>query len=336
MVNANDNDLVEVKSIEDPGLDLFDVGEPAPPADATSPAPVQPGAESQPPQAEAPPAPPPAPQLPAWLADLTPEERGAVIASGLQALTPEQLVQMEPVRELLGQAQNYAASQASEYQRQQAEQNQRNQFALQRANAFESELAQFAPADYDLRPSLDNYTLAVQQDYHGYLAGQVQKGILDGFARLGISPQNLPPQLVARVGQARDYNGVVQAYVDAAADRAFELGRIKERNDSGTRSQADETALRARIRNEVLGQLSKDGKLAIGKDDDSGYFAQLQTESTPPSLSGSPVPVSSELDDAEVLAALADPDAYDRLMSDPAKAKAFNKAMAGELARGAN
>jgi len=334
LVPDNDNDLVEVKGIEVPeGLDLFDVGEPAPAAVTTSPdAAPAPGPEAQPPQAVA----PPAPAAPAWLQDIPEAERAQVLASGLQSLTAEQLLQMEPVRELLGQAQNYAAYQAAELSRQQNEQNQRQQQLMADANAFVGELEQYVPGDFNLRQHTDNYTLAVQQDYHGFLAGQIQKGILDGLARLGLSPQNLPPTLVAQVNQARSYDGVVKAYVDAAADRAFEMGRLKERNDSGSRSQADETALRARIRNEVLGQLNKDGKLSIGKDDDQNYFAQLQTESTPPSLSGSPVPVSSELDDAEVLAALADPDAYDRLMSDPAKAKAFNKAMAGELARGAN
>lgn len=186
-------------------------------------------------------------------------------------------MQLEPVRELLGQAQNLAAAQTANQQRQDFEQQQRQQVLMQEASAFKQDLARYVPLEsgIDIDKRTDDFTLAVQQDYHTFLAGRVQKGILDGFARLGLSPQNLPPTLVARVGQARDYDQVVQAYVDAAADRGFELGRLKERNDTGTRSKADETALRARIRNEVLGQLSKDGKVGLGQDD-SGYFAQLQ------------------------------------------------------------
>ena len=328
MVPDNDSDLVEVKGIEVPeGLDLFDVADPAPPPQAEAPS------SGVPAEPEALP-PPAVPSAPAWLTDIPEAERAAVIASGLSTLSPEALLSLEPVRELLGQAQNLTAAQMAEQNRHQNEQAVRQQNLYTEANAFKQDLASWVPPEsgIDIDQRTDNFTLAVQQDYHQFLTGQLQNGILAGFARLGLGPQNLPPSLVAQVGAARGYDGVVKAYVDAAADRGFELGRLKERNDSGTRTKADETALRARIRNEVLGQLSKENKVSLGQDE-SGYFAQLQAGSTPPSLSGTPVPASSELDDAEVLAALADPDAYDRLMSDPAKARAFNKAMAGEMAR---
>ena len=319
-----------MKEIEaTPGLDLFDLGvSPLPSADVTGGPPAPLG--EPPPASPGPPPERPGPQLPAWLSDIPEGERAQVIGSGLSALSVEQLLQLEPVRELLGQAQNLAATQAANQQRQNQAQEQRQQYLMQEAQGFEQALSPFVPDDFGLRERTDNYTLAVQQDYHQYLAGQVQKGILDNFSHLGI--QSLPPSLTAQVGAARSYDEVVKAYMDTAAERGFELGRIKERNDSGSRSRADELALRARTRNEVLGQLAKEGRVALGQDD-QGYFAQLQAESTPPPLSGAPVSGSADLDDDEVRAALADPDAYERLMGDPIKARAFNKAMAGEMAR---
>lgn len=331
----NDTDSVEMKGIEVPeGLDLFDVAE-APAVTATpAGAPPETEPEGTPPQADTTPQSPPvqSPNIPAWLADIPEAERAGVIASGLASLSLEERLKLDPVRELVGQVQTTTAAQVSQAQREQNEQYARDQQIANHAASLAERLAQWVPAEsgIDLQQETGSLAQVAQRAYHAQLAGKIEGGILSGFSRLGLGPQNLPPSLVASVNNAQDYGGVVKAYIDAAADRGFELGRLKERDDSGNRSKADETALRARMRNEILGQLGKEGRLSLGQDD-NGYYAQMAADNTPPSLSGTPVPVTGDLDQAEFDEAMRDPDAYDRLMSDPAKATALKKLMAGAL-----
>jgi len=320
--------------------DFFDVGDPAtvsqPPStpDAVQEPPADQAAQLQqavpPTPAPAPSDTPPAPQLPEWFAEIPEAERGAVIASALASMPIEQRAQLAPVAELMGHVRNLTAAQVQNQQTEVQREAERNSLLLAQANEFLTELTDWAPAGVDLRAKADQLTTTAQRVYHDAMANNIEQGLLRGLGRVGLGPNNLPQTLVAAVGNARDYGEVIRAYVDAAADAGFELGRVRARADTGQTSAADATAAKARAKNEALGELSKAGRIRIAQDAD-GYFAQLLNQ-TPASLDGTPAGSGTEIDDAEFAEAVADADAYERLMKDPVKAAAFHKLMAGGMA----
>jgi len=265
------------------------------------------------------------------LAELPASDRASVLSAALATLPASERAQLAPVQELLG-ANTQLTAAAVQSQQQEVQQQQLRQNALvQHTAQFIDSLSQWGPAEVDVRGEADQLVSVAQRAYHDDITGRIEQGLLRGLARVGLGPNNLPPTLIARVNAAPDYGSVVQAYLDATAEAAFELGKIKNRSDNGESIKAEATAAKARARNEALGELAKEGRIRLQQDGE-GYLASL-LDATPPSLSGTPVASGpSEIDEAEFNEAMADPDAYERLMKDPVKAEALHKLMAGAMA----
>ncbi len=301
-------DTIEVNSVEVPEgtADLFDVG----PVDISPPVP-EPEPEPSPPTPEPVPDPavetgvpptPPTSSLPDWLSS-DKDERRIQLEAALQALPPEERNSLSPVQEALQATQTYTAS----------ETRQRTIAELARTQSAESlettrseilnNVAAWLPTEsgINLQAETNRLIESAQSDYHQSLAQDVQTGIAGALNGLGVT--QLPPQLLQAVEQAQSFGGVVNTYLNFAAQVGYQAGMGKGGMDANKRTDADRIADKVRLTNEIKAQLVKDG----------------WREPIAPNISGgvSALP-DSDIGDAELksIMALGDAD-YDSVMNGP-------------------
>ncbi len=296
-----------------------DIATPAP-TDITPASPATP-AESTPPSAD----------VPEWFQDVDPSARAAVVQRALEALSPEERNSIPLVQEVARNASANTAAQVQGYQS--AEQQQ----AL-RDNAFD---AAVGPVVDEIRINLhpestiditslvvNNIVPATEARYHDMMAANIEQGLKATMNYLGIT--EIPAATMQRIAQAQDYGGVIDAYGRLMAERGFDLGRIAEKGNLEQNAKVDKAAMTARYKSWGIAQAAKDGRLRISKDDE-GLYAELINDTPVPLGSGAVAGGGDDLSQEEFNQAVADPDYQEKLLSNPAKKAAWDRAIADAM-----
>jgi len=307
-------DEIEVRSVEVPDgtADLFDVGDPAPPVtepESQTPAPETSALETQP--APETPAAPATPALPDWLSS-DPAERRTQLEAALAALPVEERLGLAPVAEITNATAQLTANQTRQNVTAELAQQNADIDLETSATAFRNRLADWIPAEagINLDEDTNNLIADAQANYHTTVVQDMQTGIAGALSGLGV--QQLPPELVNAVNQAQSLGGVIQNYINFAANVGYQAGIGKGAEGANKRTEADRIADRQRIENELRAKLVADG----------------WREPVAPTLSGGqPAIGDGEISDEDLAAWLRNPDGVSE-----AKQQAISRAMSGAMA----
>lgn len=291
-------DEIEVRSVEMPEgtADLFDVGPVyVPPVDP------EPTPEPPVPVAEVPAPSDVSPSLPDWLSS-DPAERRTQLEAALESLPVEERFSLQPVQDALLQTRSATANQTRQQTIAELAQQQADNNLETVATDFTTAVGAWLPdeAGIDLPEAVNRVIEGAQANYHTSLAQDVQSGIAGVLNQLGV--QQLPPELLQAVDQAPSFGGVVQTYMNFAAQVGYQAGIGKGGMDANKRTDADRIADKVRLTNEIKAQLVKDGwKQPIA-----------------PNLSGSaPMTADGDLSDEELKYAMSSDSAYAEVMNGP-------------------
>ncbi len=163
-------------------------------------------------------------------------------------------------------------------------------------------VANWLPAEsgIDLEGEVNTVIESAQANYHQSLAQDVQTGIAGVLNSLGV--QQLPPALLQAVEQAPSFGGVVQTYMNFAAQVGYQAGMGKGGMDANKRTDADRIADKVRLTNEIKAQLVKDG----------------WRQPVAPSLSGNVPPMADgDITEQEFKYAMENDQAYEQMMNGP-------------------
>ena len=158
------------------------------------------------------------------------------------------------------------------------------------------------------------------------------RGLGAAFKQYGIT--NIPQEVQQRVNAVdpsdpANFAEVIYHYAGFLLSQGAEAGKRLQSDASAASSEADRIAMKARSKNEALGELAKGGRVRIGRDTE-GLFAELINNDAP-AITGDAPAGAVVVDDAEWELAQRDPDAWDRMMADPGKRAYIDGQLAASL-----
>lgn len=261
---------------------------PAPPVEA---APAPPVAQEAPPVAApgSPPAPPAesaAPQVPDWLKEIPEASRKTVIEGWLSTMTPQERAALGPVNELLEQVDQTAEQRGAQ-----------RAVVRDAAAELETQRSAFIRGLSDPLFDVEAETTALVNSAKGALQDElvydVDRGLKVPLRRVGI--QAIPKSVTDQAGAVESIGDAVDVYMTFFGSTMYQAGVAKGKTDGGAVSEADKIVSKARLRNEVLADLAKEGRVKI-----EGDIASLINDIPPAVSAGVPAQAATELTDAEL------------------------------------
>ncbi len=330
-VNRNP-DEIEEKSIDLPeGWDesmFVNEDEPQQPTEAveTPEEPVAPETPETPVVPEA-----PSPRVPALFADVTdPAERKALLEDAIASMSPAERAQLRGVDEVINQAHQMGQRAGAANAISRAQQEGDQEALVEAAETFIERAREYgASPEFKWEDEIANVEQHAGNQRQNDLVASFRRGIGNTFQQYGVT--SFPQELTDRLNGEQDFGSMLSHYLHFAVSVGAEAGKKLQSDTYAAQSEADRIAMKARTKNEALGELAKDGRIRIGRDTE-GLFAQL-VSSDAPAIEGSTPTGATTVDEAEWELAMRDPDAYDRLMADPGK-RAFIESLTAEAVGG--
>ena len=278
----------------------------------------------------------PTPRVPPLFAEVTdPAERKALIEDAIAALPPEERAGLKGVDELVRGAHAVGQQRGAQTAREQLESDGTEQQRIEAAETFIERAREFGSSpDFKWENEIANVEEYAGKQRQSVIVNAMSRGIGAAFREVGIT--DFPDSLKQRLNSVDPSNPanfaeVIYPYVQYALAIGVEGGKRLQSESQAAQSEADAIATRARLQNEALGNLAKNGRIRISRDAE-GMFAALIND-TPPVVTGDVPAGAVVVDEAEWELAMRDSDAYDRMMADPGK-RAFIESLTAEAVGG--
>ena len=211
---------------------------------------------------------------PAYLDDISDEDREKVLADWYNRLPEDKRRNFPPLQQMIRDAETAAETRGEQRGRQSVEtEDLTSKLGAAEQKLLDDPTAQTAKAYHDLAYS------------HGFTTAGTE--MTAGFDRVlaELKIGGLPNEVVRAVKAAPGLPDQIHVLGRWLANVAYEAGQETVKRSGTVVSEAEQIVMKSRLRHEAIAQAAKDGKLRIAKDDE-GFYAEFIKDNTPPVLSG--------------------------------------------------
>lgn len=225
-----------------------------------APAPEPPAPETPPaPEGQQPPAPESREELPSWLASIPQEERAAVAERFLATLTDQERANLPTVNQMVNNAANWAAQQTQQALTSEQNEDTRNAELVNDANALYGDIVNQALTADQLTDRLSTYADVAADTRQSELNDDIQESIWASARLLGL--KQIPGDVAAAAANADGWGAAIHVYNEYFLGTAYNAGVEAGKRQSGDTAKADAAVEKARLRDEIIAELTAEGRI---------------------------------------------------------------------------
>lgn len=219
------------------------------------------------------------PEITSILEQVKEEDRGKVLDALVKSLPRAERAKLPAVSEILTEVANTTAQRVREQDTRTAEQRKSWDEQVNAASSLKDRLRPIVGDQLDVNNEVETVASVAAEYRETLIVQDMQSNLSNVLRRVGI--EKLPEDFVKNVQEAKSIGEQLGHYAMLIASKGYQDGLAKAKGESSATTEANAIVAKARMKNEILGELAKEGRIKI-----EGDVAQIVPDKVPPLIAG--------------------------------------------------